>query len=130
MMWPSFTTTLLFSAATGLLSAFLAHRRGNNPYLWFAVGFCFGMLGALCLFFAPKKKKFTPPPAPIPQPYLSGPLDKFWYYLDPSHTQVGPMSHTAISKEWQEGKIPTSTLVWHEELAEWQPLADLVKTRL
>jgi hypothetical protein len=119
------TTTLLFSTATGLISAYLAHRREKNPYVWFLIGFFFGMLGMLFLFFAPKKEQASKPSAP--QPYIFGPADKFWYYLDPEQKQIGPMSHQALSDIWKEAKIHHDTLVWNEEMSDWKPLKDLLR---
>ena len=95
MHLPNMTTTLLFSAATGILSAYLAYRRGRNPYIWFFIGGFFGLLGTIFLFFAPRSKKaeeaskpLTPPKS---EPYLFGPAEKFWYYLDNGQAQIGPI---------------------------------------
>ncbi|MDE3045192.1 MAG: DUF4339 domain-containing protein [Verrucomicrobiota bacterium] len=133
MFWPDLTTAVLASTAVGLLSAYIAHRRGRNPLGWFAIGFFFGLLGILAIFFAPpsrkEKEKEMPsqPIKPVPKPYLFGPINKFWYYLDPSHQQVGPMSYEAVSNAWKEGKISPKTFVWNEDLEEWKPLQDLIR---
>lgn len=113
----------------GAFSAYLAYRRGRNPYLWFIVGFLFGVFGIFAIFFAtgPKKAKI-PPLEPIYT--IQGPTDKFWYYLDPTHQQQGPMSREALANAWKEGKIDLSTYVWHEELPEWKPLKETVKQEL
>lgn len=119
-------TMLLVAAVIGTISAYLAFKQGKNPYLWFAIGFFFGVLGVFAMFFASSKKK--PIPAPK-QPFfrLEGPNDKFWYYLDPSHTQQGPMSKDAITIAWKAGKISPSTFIWHEELSEWKPLKESLR---
>ncbi len=133
MVMPDLTTTVYFAAATGLISAYMATKRNRNPYIWFGVGFFFGMLGAIALFFAPKvvkpeEKVALSPVKREPQPYLFGPIAKFWYYVEGGN-QVGPMSYEAISKEWKMGKLPKETLVWHEDLVEWKQIEELVKTR-
>lgn len=130
MMMPTLSTTFYFAAATGIISAYIGYRRDRNPALWFLVGFFFGMFGMLSLFLLPKwkKKEVAPANKTAPQSFLFGPIDKFWYYLDANHTQVGPMSHQALTKEWQKGAITTETFIWHEDLTEWQRLKEIVKT--
>ncbi len=121
---------LMFVSAffLGALSAYLAHKRRRNPYTWFILGFLFGIFGIFAIFFASSKRKATKRktahPAPKPVLTIQGPIDKFWYYLDPSHQQQGPMSRDAITTIWREGKIDLSTLIWHEELPTWQPLKE------
>jgi hypothetical protein len=134
MSFPNLTTTFFFSAATGLISAYLSFKRGRNPFIWFFVGFFFGMLGTIALFFTPKigKKEETMQASPIkldPQPYLYGPVGKFWYYVNEAREQIGPLSYEAISEEWKSGKLANKTLVWHEDMTEWEPLEQLIKSR-
>jgi hypothetical protein len=123
-------TTLLISSAAGLISSYLAYRGGKNPILWFLVGVLFGFFGVFALFFSGhfKKKKPAPPNNGIePKPYLLGPSNKFWYYLDASGTQVGPMSYNGMTTAWKDGRVPITAFVWHEELIDWQPLQDLIR---
>lgn len=119
-------TMLLVAAVIGTISAYLAFKRGKNPYLWFAIGFFFGVLGIFAMFFTAAKKKSAPAPKQ-PTLRLEGPIDKFWYYLDPSNTQQGPMSKEALTSAWKAGKITPSTYIWHEELPEWKPLKESLK---
>jgi hypothetical protein len=119
---------LLAGLFTGLLGAYLAYKRGRNFYGWFFVGFFFGILGACAVLLAPRRKA-TEPPAPPEEPKvptIQGPKDKFWYYLDPTHQQMGPMSLEALRLAWQQGKISLKTYVWNEELPEWKPLQELL----
>jgi len=121
---------LLIAAIVGFLSAHIATRRGRNPFLWFGIGFLFGVLGILALFLVSFAKKKPAPPAaakPEPQPFIDGPIDRFWYYLDAAHSQQGPMSYQAITEAWKKGIIAASTLVWHEEMADWKELQELIK---
>lgn len=128
---PILITPLTIFAAlfSGCLGAYLAYRRGRSPYSWFFIGFFFGVLGVLAIFFAPARKKVlvAAAPNPAPLPTIQGPANKFWYYLDPAHQQMGPMSLDALTTEWRQGKIALTTYVWHEELPEWKLLQDLVK---
>ena len=127
----SFTLMILLAFCTGSLAAYLAYKRGRNLYIWFAVGFFFGLLGAMTIFFAPKRNKGTPsePPKsqPVESPIIQGPSGKFWYYVDRANQQTGPMSLDALTAAWKEGKIFLTTYVWHEELPDWKPLQDLLK---
>jgi len=129
---------LTFFAAllTGLLGAYLAHKGGRNPYIWFFICFLFGIfgiLGAFALFVISSRKKKLPKDKQkistlqlsVP-PTIEGPSDKFWYYLNPEHKQVGPMSLAGLTNAWRQGKISLTTYVWNEELPGWKPLQDLI----
>ncbi len=109
--------------AMGCITAFLAERRGYNPYLGFLVGVLFGCLGLFALFFfTQRKEKKGSVPNKIPIPTLQGPKDKFWYYVDLNQIQKGPISFEALRTAWKEGTVSPATLVWNEELLEWKPL--------
>lgn len=124
---------LISSLAFGSISAWLASRKGRNPYAWFTAGFIFGLLGVLALFILPqprRKNLRTEQPAPAPQPFIDGPSDRFWYYLDDNRASQGPMSHNALTQAWQKGSIGSSTFVWHEDLSTWKPLQELIKYKM
>jgi hypothetical protein len=125
----SLTLHLCIAAIVGIISATIAGRRGRNPYFWFAIGFLFGILGLLAIFIAPAPKKSEPPAQAEPLPYIDGPIDRFWYYLDEARRQQGPMSHNALTQAWKKGQIPPTTLVWHEDLPNWKELQELIKLR-
>lgn len=116
----------------GAISAYMAHRRERNPYVWFFAGFVFGIFGALAIFFAPPKKKpsvslaLEPAMGETILPTIQGPKDKFWYYLDPSNQQQGPMSYSALNSAWKEGKVSLSTFVWNEDFSDWKILKDIL----
>ncbi|EKE09273.1 MAG: hypothetical protein ACD_16C00199G0003 [uncultured bacterium] len=128
---PPFNPLMLVSAAVmGCISAFLAYKRDRSPYLWFALGFLFGIFGIFAIFFFTTKKKQQLPNLPTKEPMLiiEGPTDKFWYYLDLTHKQKGPMSHQALTKAFKEGVVGPSTYIWNEEMPEWKLLKDALKT--
>ncbi|MDE3047470.1 MAG: DUF4339 domain-containing protein [Verrucomicrobiota bacterium] len=123
----SFNPMMLIGASViGAISAYLAYKRGKNPYLWFVLGFLFGIFGIFAIFLTSPKKAVQPVPR---QPVfrIEGPSDKFWYYLDPAHAQQGPMSLDALTAAWKSGKIDLTTYVWHEELPDWKPLKETLK---
>ena len=111
----------------------IAERRGRNPYFWFGMGFIFGIFGLIAIFFIPSPKKAENEGSSTqsePKPYIDGPIDRFWYYLDQSRQQKGPMSHNALTLAWKTGEITTSTLVWYEDLANWKELQELIKFKM
>ncbi len=123
------TITLIAALLTGALGAFLATRRGKNPYLWFFWGFFFGILGALAIFFTSQRKKLSERPSIQPSvPKIQGPAEKFWYYVNTANEQVGPMSLAVLNATWVRGEISESTLVWHEDLSEWKRLGELTNS--
>jgi len=127
MLWPDAPALFLASSAVGLISGYLAHKRGKNPLVWFVLGFLFGIFGLFAIFFSPKR---TQAPRPTtPKPYLEGPIGRFWYYLDAAHKQVGPMSYDLMTKAWKNGTVSPATLVWHEEMTDWRPLQELIKLK-
>ena len=123
-------TAILVSSIAGLISGYLAYRRGKNPILWFLIGLVFGIFGVFAFLFAtnPRKKGAPAPKSVSPEPYLHGPANKFWYYLDPTNTQIGPMSYNGMTQAWKKGTVSPTAYVWHEELAEWKPLQELIRT--
>lgn len=120
--------TLIAAFAFGAVGAYLAQKRKKNPYVWFCIGFFFGLIGLFAIFFLPLKQKRGRKRTAIvkPIPTIEGPSDKFWYYLDPTHNQIGPVSYQAITKFLHTGEISRTTYVWHEEMSDWKKLDDLV----
>ncbi len=120
--------TLLVSIIFGMLSSYMAHSRKKNAYLWFFIGFIFGIFGFFALFLSPKQKIIKKIPTP-PVPVLEGPVDKFWFYLNHSREQIGPVSYNAISKAIESGQLSKTTYVWHENLTEWKKLEELYRIK-
>lgn len=124
------------------LVASLAQRQGRSPYLWFGLGLFFGMFGLFPLFFIPPKgrkggrrsagkaplRRKSPRRAALAEAPLriQGPVDKHWYYVDEANAQQGPMSFHAFCKAFREKRVLPSSYVWHEELADWKPLQELI----
>jgi len=127
MISPQFITTLALSTCVGVLSAFMAFRRGKNPYLWFFIGALFGLLGIFALFLPSFQKKKPRAMGPLFKTSIVGPINKFWYYLDESHKQVGPVSLYALKKAWEGKQIHEKTFVWHEELEDWKMLENFLQ---
>lgn len=121
--------------AIGAVSAFLAKKRGKNPFLWFFLGMLFGIFGLIFLFFSQPTKAHRAPAEGLKSdpntiditPNVSADAKKtFWYYLGAENAQKGPMSFEGILREFREGLISRDTLVWNETLENWQPLRDFL----
>jgi hypothetical protein len=129
-MQPIFTLSLWI--LIGGITAHYAKARGRDPRGWFCIGLLLGIFGLLLLFILPKimrKTHVTLEPAPaLALPLLENPHpDKFWYYLDSSNSQFGPMSFQALQTALEQGKITQQTLVWNEEFESWKPLQETQK---
>ena len=119
---------------TGATTAYYAFRQRRSPIIWFAVGFFFGLLGLLALFitFARKQKMRGPkvvtakvaPKAmhPLEQLIPAEQTAKLWYYLDPEHQPLGPMSFHALQSAWDKGSLNKDSYVWNEDLTDWNVL--------
>ena len=114
----------IFALIFGASAAYLARKNQKNPYTWFFIGFFFGLIGLFFLFFLPKIRK--PLKKPDPGPLFRGPSDKLWFYLDPNHKQVGPVSSKAIGDAITKGNLSTNSYVWHEELSEWKQVKEFI----
>jgi len=49
---------------------------------------------------------------------------KHWYYLDNRQQKIGPLSDAQLDVLFHQGKITVDTLVWNQEMSDWQPLKD------
>lgn len=112
-----FKLALILGVVNGLLSAFYAQRRGKNPYLWFLLGFAFGLMGLLALFLFLRKK--NPRAESAAQPVTIA--DTFWYYLDSNNQQQGPITPAAFQQALSDGAIREHTFVWNEQMEGWKP---------
>lgn len=121
---PSFIVWLVF----GAVSAYMAVKRGKNPFLWFFLGMVFGIFGLMFLYFNPQRKpqKQETDPTTIDVTPQFDPAHKnvLWYYLDPDNRQNGPMSFDLLVRLWKEGKVTNTTYVWNENLDLWKPFGD------
>lgn len=125
---------LLFWLFFGILSSYIAQRKGRRPLLWFFIGVLFGILAAALVFFLPKPnlktgfrsnlQKKSPPSIPRNLQRSDAWL-KMWYYLDPARTQKGPIEFPDLIKIVKGKEITEKTLIWGEGMAEWKPLSEV-----
>lgn len=120
---PSF---ILLSSIYGMISGYLAYRKKKNPYKWFLIGFCFGLIGIAFFLIPQKQRKGAAPLKQESMVSIQGPSDKLWFYLDSTLQQVGPVSYSSISKAFSQKIISQETYVWHENLTEWKKLGEFI----
>ncbi|HSW72921.1 MAG TPA: DUF4339 domain-containing protein [Chlamydiales bacterium] len=124
-------TTIGIAILMGAFNAYLAHRKGKNPYLWFSVGFLFGLIGIIIFLILNRTKAPKEPvveeaaPVAIPEPIKCIGQDRFWYFLDKDRKQCGPLSFLALKKEFYEGNLTNSSFVWNEEMDNWKQIKDI-----
>ncbi len=118
---------LLFGLIFGLLTSSFATKRGRSPLPWFIAGFMFGIFGLATLLLLPlikKKSQQTIVKKTAPQITRSDAWLKLWYYLDPNHSQKGPIEFPELIQSWKARQIGESTFIWGEGMAEWKRLRD------
>lgn len=118
-------TIAAFWVFFGLLTSYLAGRKGKNQFLWFFIGLFLGCLGVLAIVLAPTKPKAqkSQPPKPPLQDLAkrNEAWSKMWYYMDTGHIQQGPVEFQHII----QAKLTPTTYVWGEGMAEWKKLSEL-----
>ena len=110
----------------GAIAAYIAHKKGRNPYLWFPIGCFFGIFGILGVIFI-KPALVKNQPQALTKPAARRLPHFLWYYLDEQSKQHGPMSSNALEEELNQGKLSLSSYVWREGMAEWQKLDQVCK---
>ena len=121
-------TVLLFSGVMGLLCGHLAGKKGKRPPLWFFMGFLFGIFGLILLYIVPSfsKEEKKQPAYIAPKPVeRSDAWIRMWYYLDPTHKQVGPFEFPDFIEKVKQKCVAKETFVWSEGMKEWKKLSDL-----
>ena len=130
------TIVTIFLTIIGFITSQIAKKNNRNQYLWFFLGYLFGFIGLISLLimnkYYPKKKikrKRIPKASKTsvklikkPHPSLKRHENVFWYYLDKTDEQFGPLSFDAITKYFKENKISKNTYVWNENYKDWREI--------
>lgn len=115
---------IIKSALMGIASAYFANRLKKDPYIWFLLGFLFGLISLVILLILDiiKKKK-----SPSPQKKRVDDIidSRFWYYLSNDKTTLGPLSLCRLKDLFSENKISPNTYVWAEDFKDWTLLKNI-----
>lgn len=135
--------TLFFLAIIGFCCSAIAKRQGRSPALWFFIGFLFGIFGFIILLLLPLFTKFTYnrqtnqriiaakktiSTENVPcMPVEENPSIKQtpWFYLDNTHTSIGPISFTELLNLWRSQVVSTKSYVWQETMSAWEKVQNL-----
>jgi hypothetical protein len=120
----------------GLVTSYFAVRKGRSQLGWFILGFLFGIIPLIVLYFLPDIPNGIPTmsvsepdpsliPTPIKPPELLPDETKLWYYLDQDHKQTGPVSIVALRDLWDRGLLGLETYIWSEGMPQWKRLEDM-----
>lgn len=114
--------TLVLCSLFGAAVAYCAQLRGRDPITWFVIGLLFGIFGLFALFYLPRLDQKAPPAEDV-KPYVSvrGSPFEDWWYLNAQRQIQGPLSANHLEQKILDNEIPPDTLVWKEDMAEWEP---------
>ena len=148
---------IVISALFGAFCFQLAKKRGRNEKVWGVLGFLFGFMALITLFFLPAKKKpikariketsahissmenkgaealsgdeaFDVPRAPR----ISGSKSLTWHFIDSTEDNSikGPLAIDELRKEIHAKNLDASTYIWCEEFEEWTQICDFSNASL
>lgn len=131
--------TVILWIATGVITSYLAYRRGRDPGFWFFTGMVLGLIGFFILLVLPPKKEakfmkldetktfFSPDlneeEATVAPPKEVSVFPKGgWYFATKAREQIGPISWEELQNAYQQKKID---LVWNEGMESWKSLSSM-----
>jgi hypothetical protein len=131
--------TLIVWLVIGTLTAYVATKRGRNPYNWFFIGLLLGLIGLLILVMLPvyvSKDEERPDTdngahntVITIKPVVIQPVQQYlsydWFFIDKTGKQQGPLSFDTFRSKWVNKEFDETSYVWCESMKEWQRVADL-----
>ena len=117
-----FILSIIFSCVFAFLSYHYASKRGRDPYIWFFLGFIFGLFGLIALFILPDIKKITSPSLPPKQQKYSPILYQEWFYIDSNKEQQPPITFEKLKTMWNDGTLKSSSYVWTKGMDNWKQI--------
>ena len=107
---------IIIGITTGLIAY---KRKGKNPYLWFMIGFFFGIFGLVGVFFAKKNE-----PTALKEPTISLP-DGMWYVGFNGKTE-GPFSSKRVEELYLKKELSDEHALWSENIENWVKIKELL----
>ncbi len=140
-----FLLSLFISTAVAGATAYLAHLKGRNPFLWFFFGIMFSFFAPLVLISMDLFEKYQSGLSQqsksksssassvngeegkkdLDQQKINPLAEASWYYLDISHRQMGPVSIIALRELWNRGELDMMSYVWMSGMDQWEKVDHL-----
>ncbi|NGX33486.1 MAG: hypothetical protein K1060chlam4_01555 [Candidatus Anoxychlamydiales bacterium] len=116
-------------------SSKLAYKRKRDTQLWFILGLLFGIVALAIIYFLKPLKSFKKNTQRISKRISTKPLinhfavlktdNNYWYYLDNTKKQIGPMSLEKLYDFYLKQKISNYTYVWNDTMDNWKKLKEI-----
>jgi hypothetical protein len=128
---------LLILFTIGATCYYTAKKKERNPFIWFFIGFFFGLMGLLLLVLLPKARKaqvtkqnqFSQQEQNIANTadvaILSPYKEMQWYYLNDNHEPKGPLYFSEMLDAWIKGVISVKSYVWQDQMNVWQQIHEI-----
>jgi len=122
---------IIFYLLFGAASAYLAQKRGRDPFLWFCIGVLLGIFSPILLLILPsfetgadKEKKTAAAENPPPSPPPAEAEEASWYYLMDNGQQEGPVPLSQVKQLVSSGSLHAESYLWHDGMEDWKKLKE------
>ena len=112
-------------------SSKLAYKKNRDAQLWFMLGLFFGIVALAIIYFLKPSKSLKKNTQRISAKPLINHFavlktdNNYWYYLDITQKQVGPMSLEKLYDFYLKQKISNYTYVWNDTMDNWKKLKEI-----
>ncbi|NGX52381.1 MAG: hypothetical protein KR126chlam5_00678 [Candidatus Anoxychlamydiales bacterium] len=112
-------------------SSKLAYKKKRDAQLWFMLGLFFGIVALVIIYFLKPLKSFKKNTQRISTKHLTNHFavlktdNNYWYYLDNTKKQIGPMSLEKLYDFYLKQKISNYTYVWNDTMDNWKRLKEI-----
>jgi len=122
---------VICSLICAINSSKLAYKKNRDSQLWFMLGLLFGIIALIIIYFLKPLKSLKKNTQKISIKPLIEHLavlntdNNYWYYLDNTRKQVGPMSLKKLYDFYLKQKISNHTYVWNDTMNNWKKLKEI-----
>lgn len=123
--------SFIFLTLIGAGTAYMALKRGRDPYAWFAIGLFLGLLGLLILVLLPPldaekdKEGLLKNDDVVIASENQVVIVNEWFCLDNKKKQLGPLSFDELKQQWKDGNINDKSFVWCDGMATWKKIEEV-----